>query len=169
MKIGDTVRFLNSIGGGRVVRLDGQLAYVEDEDGFEVPVLQRECVIVASAADDARMAASVDTPAKASLSSSSSAALRGVAPRPLPPLPRLRCRRPSPSRRSRGPTSSTSLSHLPPPTSSVYPTSSQPPTTHLSSTTATITCRMRLLPVATTQRNGPFWLKVKSSLTSRNL
>lgn len=84
MKIGDTVRFLNSIGGGRVVRLDGQLAYVEDEDGFEVPVLQRECVIVASAADDARMAASVDTPAKASLSSSSSAALRGVAPKAAP-------------------------------------------------------------------------------------
>ena len=61
MKIGDTVRFLNSVGGGRVVRLDGQLAYVEDEDGFQVPVLQRECVIVASADDDARMAASADT------------------------------------------------------------------------------------------------------------
>lgn len=59
MKIGDTVRFLNSQGGGRVARIDGQLAYVEDEDGFEVPVLQRECVVVASASD-AMMAATVD-------------------------------------------------------------------------------------------------------------
>lgn len=59
MNIGDTVRFLNSTGGGRVRRIDGQLAYVEDEDGFEVPVLQRECVVVASASD-ARMAATVD-------------------------------------------------------------------------------------------------------------
>lgn len=64
MKIGDTVRFLNSVGGGRVVRLDGQLAYVEDEDGFEVPVLQRECVIVASANDDALMAATPEAPVK---------------------------------------------------------------------------------------------------------
>lgn len=60
MKIGDTVRFLNSTGGGRVKRLDGQLAYVEDEDGFDVPVLQRECVVVATASD-ARMTATVDS------------------------------------------------------------------------------------------------------------
>ena len=46
-KIGDTVRFLNSVGGGRVVRIEGQIAYV-DEDGFETPALLRECVVVAS-------------------------------------------------------------------------------------------------------------------------
>lgn len=46
-KIGDTVRFLNSVGGGRIVRIQGQIAYV-DEDGFETPVLLRECVVVAS-------------------------------------------------------------------------------------------------------------------------
>lgn len=46
-KVGDTVRFLNSVGGGRVVRIDGQIAYV-DEDGFETPALLRECVVVAS-------------------------------------------------------------------------------------------------------------------------
>lgn len=49
MNIGDNVRFLNSTGGGRVVRFDGPLAYVEDEDGFEVPVLQKECVVVGDA------------------------------------------------------------------------------------------------------------------------
>lgn len=47
-KVGDTVRFLNSVGGGTLVRIEGQMAYVDD-DGFETPVLLRECVTVASA------------------------------------------------------------------------------------------------------------------------
>lgn len=65
MKIGDIVRFLNTTGGGKVVRLDGQLAYVEDSDGFEVPVLQRECVVVqdAESASSAAKASSPDRPA----------------------------------------------------------------------------------------------------------
>lgn len=46
--IGDTVRYLNATGGGKIVRISGQLAYV-DEDGFETPVLLRECVVVARA------------------------------------------------------------------------------------------------------------------------
>lgn len=45
LKIGDTVRYLNAVGGGRVVRIVGDIAYV-DEDGFETPVLVRECVVV---------------------------------------------------------------------------------------------------------------------------
>lgn len=59
-KKGDIVRFLNTVGGGRVVRVDGQMAYVEDEDGFEIPVLSRECVVVAEAGspEAARMSAS---------------------------------------------------------------------------------------------------------------
>lgn len=47
-KIGDIVRFLNSVGGGRVVRIEGNLAHVEDNDGFEIPVLLKECVVVDS-------------------------------------------------------------------------------------------------------------------------
>ena len=46
-KVGDLVRFLNSVGGGRIVRIDGQIAYVDD-DGFETPVMLRECVVVSS-------------------------------------------------------------------------------------------------------------------------
>ena len=46
-KIGDTVRYLNSVGGGRITRIEGPLAYV-DEDGFETPVMLRECVVVAT-------------------------------------------------------------------------------------------------------------------------
>ncbi len=45
IKVGDTVRYLNSVGGGRVVRIADNIAYV-DEDGFETPVLVRECVAV---------------------------------------------------------------------------------------------------------------------------
>lgn len=44
-KTGDTVRFLNSTGGGRITRIEGKIAYVE-EDGFEAPVLVSELVVV---------------------------------------------------------------------------------------------------------------------------
>ena len=48
IKIGDGVRFLNAVGGGIVTRIDikNRLVYVEDADGFEVPVLENECVVV---------------------------------------------------------------------------------------------------------------------------
>lgn len=45
-KKGDTVRFLNSTGGGIISRIDGQIAYVTDEDGFDTPVLLKELVVV---------------------------------------------------------------------------------------------------------------------------
>lgn len=48
-KIGDIVRFLNSVGGGRITKIKDNVAYVEDEDGFETPVLVRECVVVGEA------------------------------------------------------------------------------------------------------------------------
>lgn len=46
-KIGDRVRFLNSVGGGIIKRIEGNIAYVDD-NGFETPTLIRECVVVAS-------------------------------------------------------------------------------------------------------------------------
>ncbi len=47
IKIGDKVRFLNSVGGGTVSRFKGKdQVLIEDEDGFEVPALIRECVVV---------------------------------------------------------------------------------------------------------------------------
>lgn len=49
MQKGDIVRYLNAVGGGRVVRIEGNIAYV-DEDGFETPVLVKECVVVTPAA-----------------------------------------------------------------------------------------------------------------------
>lgn len=45
VKIGDTVRYLNAVGGGVVRRIEGKVAYV-DEEGFETPVLVNELVVV---------------------------------------------------------------------------------------------------------------------------
>ncbi|MDE6522851.1 MAG: DUF2027 domain-containing protein [Muribaculaceae bacterium] len=45
IKIGDTVRYLNAVGGGIVRKIEGKVAYV-DEDGFETPVLVNELVVV---------------------------------------------------------------------------------------------------------------------------
>lgn len=45
MQKGDTVRYLNAVGGGKITRIDGKIAYVE-EDGFETPMLVSELVVV---------------------------------------------------------------------------------------------------------------------------
>lgn len=47
MKIGDQVRFLSEIGGGRVAGFQGKnIVLVEDEDGFQMPMLINEVVVV---------------------------------------------------------------------------------------------------------------------------
>ena len=48
IKTGDIVRFLNAVGGGKVTRIDEKknMVYVEDADGFEIPALAHECVII---------------------------------------------------------------------------------------------------------------------------
>lgn len=57
LQIGDTVRFLNDVGGGKIVRIQDNIAYVADEDGFETPVMTRECVVVGHASDSSKTAA----------------------------------------------------------------------------------------------------------------
>lgn len=52
-KVGDIVRFLSSKGGGRIVKIEGQIAHVEEEDGFETPVLLKELVVVTPAGEAA--------------------------------------------------------------------------------------------------------------------
>ncbi len=47
MKVGDRVRFLNSVGGGVVARFgDKGIVHVMTDDGFEIPVMARELVVV---------------------------------------------------------------------------------------------------------------------------
>lgn len=47
MKIGDKVRFLNEVGGGIVTGFKGKdIVLIEDENGFDIPVLLKECVVI---------------------------------------------------------------------------------------------------------------------------
>ena len=47
MKIGDTVRFLNDIGGGKITAFrPGGIILVEDEDGFDIPMRENELVVI---------------------------------------------------------------------------------------------------------------------------
>ena len=49
MKIGDKVRFLNEIGGGKIVAFKkNNIVLVEDEDGFEIPMQLNDIAIVQS-------------------------------------------------------------------------------------------------------------------------
>jgi len=50
LQIGDSVRFLNTIGGGKVKGFQNKnIVIVEDENGFDFPILITECVLVESA------------------------------------------------------------------------------------------------------------------------
>ena len=47
MQIGDKVRFLFETGGGIVKGFQGKdIVLVEDENGFSIPMLIRECVVI---------------------------------------------------------------------------------------------------------------------------
>ncbi|KAA6345043.1 hypothetical protein EZS27_007344 [termite gut metagenome] len=47
MKIGDKVRFLSEVGGGIVKGFQGKdVVLVEDADGFDIPMLLRECIVI---------------------------------------------------------------------------------------------------------------------------
>lgn len=82
MKVGDTVRYLNAVGGGRVVRLEGQMAYVEEDDGFETPVLARECVVVADV--NTAPAPKTSSPAPSKATEKYDAPLAAPKPAPMP-------------------------------------------------------------------------------------
>lgn len=50
-KVGDRVRFLNDVGGGKVTRIDRNTVFVLGDDGFEVPVLSSEIIVVDQSTD----------------------------------------------------------------------------------------------------------------------
>ena len=92
IKKGDAVRFLNSVGSGIVSRVEGNMAYVEDEDGFETPVLMRELVVVdnSTAWDRAQArhaAATAPAPAAKAAPSAPTAQKQAPAPAPTPASP----------------------------------------------------------------------------------
>ncbi len=46
MKVGDKIRFLNTTGGGIVKGFQGKDIVIVDDDGFDTPILIRECVVI---------------------------------------------------------------------------------------------------------------------------
>lgn len=53
MKIGDKIRFLTTTGGGIIRGFQGKdVVLVEDESGFEIPVLMKECVVIEAAKEE---------------------------------------------------------------------------------------------------------------------
>lgn len=47
MNVGDKVRFLNEVGGGIVKGFKGKdIVLVEDADGFDIPILIKDCVVI---------------------------------------------------------------------------------------------------------------------------
>ena len=55
IKIGDKVRFLNATGGGIVSKIvNKELVEVTDEDGFDIPTLVKECVLIESSGQNDR-------------------------------------------------------------------------------------------------------------------
>ena len=53
MQIGDQVRFLNETGGGKITGFQGKdIVLVEDQDGFDIPVLRSQVVVVETNANN---------------------------------------------------------------------------------------------------------------------
>ena len=50
-RVGDKVRFLNDVGGGKVTRIEKNTVYVLGADGFEIPVLAAEVIVIDQATD----------------------------------------------------------------------------------------------------------------------
>jgi len=52
IRAGDTVKFLDDVGGGVVSRVKGNIVFVEDSDGFEIPVQASNLVLVKSGVEE---------------------------------------------------------------------------------------------------------------------
>lgn len=50
-KVGDKVRFLNDVGGGKVTRVEKNTVYVLSTDGFETPVMLSEVIVINPASE----------------------------------------------------------------------------------------------------------------------
>ena len=84
MKTGDRVRFLNAVGGGIVRRFQNKdVVIVEEDDGFETPVLIRECVVI----DEKRISEN-NIPQKPVYSSTQDVSL-GASTREAPTAPKV--------------------------------------------------------------------------------
>lgn len=51
-KVGDKVRFLNDVGGGVITRIEKKTVHVLGSDGFEIPMLKSEVIVVDQSTDN---------------------------------------------------------------------------------------------------------------------
>lgn len=64
MKIGDKVRFLNEVGGGKITAFQGKdIVLVEDEDGFDIPMLRSQVVVIETNANNFEVKKKKEEPA----------------------------------------------------------------------------------------------------------
>lgn len=64
MKIGDKVRFLNEVGGGKVTGFQGKdIVLVEDQDGFDIPMLRSQVVVIETNANNFEIKKTAEKPA----------------------------------------------------------------------------------------------------------
>ena len=74
LKIGDKVRFMDAVGGGTITAFKGKdMVLVLEDDGFETPVLKRQCVVIDS------------TPKPAIAKPAVAPVVEPVAPKPVTP------------------------------------------------------------------------------------
>lgn len=82
MKIGDQVRFLSEVGGGRVSGFQGKnIVLVEDEDGFEIPMLMQDVVVVGNEEYDIGKVNTAPSPSLSQGGGSEEAAQESLPPR----------------------------------------------------------------------------------------
>ena len=63
MKIGDKVRFLNEVGGGKVTGFQGKdIVLVEDQDGFDIPMLRSQVVVIETNANNFEIKKTAEKP-----------------------------------------------------------------------------------------------------------
>lgn len=89
IKVGDTVRYLSAVGGGTVTRIEGKIAYVDD-NGFENPVLASDLVVVMPAGHQPDVKGArlmFDQSARDAATERPAPAEKQPAPRPEPSLP----------------------------------------------------------------------------------
>ena len=109
MKIGDRVRFLSEVGGGRVSGFQGKdIVLVEDEDGFDVPMRITEVVVIGEEDYDTRHVVEVKQRQKAQ-----TAAPQKMEEEELEPADRPITFRPKPEERKGGDKLSAYLAFVP--------------------------------------------------------
>ena len=79
VSIGDRVRFLDQEGGGKVARVDGHTVYVEDGDGFQIPTLDNNIVVI----DEAEHRLQDEAYSRSARNAQKAASQKPKAPKPL--------------------------------------------------------------------------------------